>query len=186
MILLARFIQCVLILVMENWPTTLPLPLMGSRTGVSSRGELVEMESGRARRRRQFEDPLEVMEVQWNFTKDEFDDFKIFFDANLENGSLSFIIEAYGIVAFLNGTYSFSRSDNLFTVAASLLIITAIRLEFIALSGQHSDFVEMGAEDGGVLLCGRSISFLFPINLSGQFSDSVRMAASTDEILQAR
>lgn len=87
------------------------------------------MESGRIRKRRLCADPYEAWEVQWNFTEDQFDDFKAFFDTTLVNGSLSFAIDFFGIdreVVFVGGQYSFVRADNLFSVSATLEVVSLV------------------------------------------------------------
>lgn len=88
------------------------------------------MSSKRIRTRRMFTEPLDVLEVEWNFTQDQFNTFVSFFDTDLENGSLPFQLttpssgdssqEITRDLAFMGGSYSFSRQDNLFTVVASL------------------------------------------------------------------
>ncbi len=93
------------------------------------------MESGRQRIRRLYTEPIEVMEVTWNFTVDEYSTFRDFFIHTLQQGSLPFEMETKEFApdpdyirvytrqyAFLNGTYEFSRSDNLFSVRTTLEI----------------------------------------------------------------
>jgi hypothetical protein len=60
------------------------------------------------------------MDVSWNFTQDQFDDFRTFFNETLVNGSLTFDWEEVGTLSFWQATYSFSRTDNLFSVTATL------------------------------------------------------------------
>lgn len=78
------------------------------------------MESGRLRNRRLHASPIEMMEVAWNFTEDQFDIFKTFFDVGLENGTLEFDLAGIGTVAFWESTYSQNHTDNLFYVSAKL------------------------------------------------------------------
>ncbi len=81
------------------------------------------MESGRVRNRRDYLEPMETLEVQWSFIEEEFGIFKAFFDQTLENGSQSFTFNVFGEdkeMAFLDGNYSFSHSDNLVSVVATL------------------------------------------------------------------
>lgn len=108
------------------WPDTLPVPLATPRARMAPRGERMEMETGRVRKRRTVEEALEVWEVQWNFTEDQFAGFKDFFEQTLENGSLPFLIELFDDVkgmAFADGKYAFDRSDNLVMVSAVLELL---------------------------------------------------------------
>lgn len=95
------------------------------------------MESRRLRCRRLHSAPFKTMEVKWNFTADEYDAFRTFFNEVLEYGQNLFamitqepdvdplLIRRYtrGLF-FLDGTYKFEGSDNLVTVSASLEIDT--------------------------------------------------------------
>lgn len=105
------------------WPTLLPVPMAKPRMLVAPRNLRTMMESGRIRSRRVNDEPLEVLEVQWSFTANQFFTFKDFFDDTLENGSLPFLIDIFNEereMVFLESKYDFARSDNLFSVMASL------------------------------------------------------------------
>jgi len=105
------------------WPDSLSLPLAKPHQSVAPQNLKTVMDSGRVRNRRILDTPLKILEVQWNFTADHFAVFKTFFEEQLENGSLAFGIEIFGVeeeMAFADSTYTFSRSDNLFTVVAVL------------------------------------------------------------------
>lgn len=125
------------------WPSTLSTPMLGRLHRFFPRPEVVQMESGRFRKRRIFLDSMELMEVQWSFTEDQFDAFELFFHEQLNNGSLSFVLTTAAAaegrppteedivreVVFWEGTYSFSRSDNLFAVSATLEVIPQPEVE---------------------------------------------------------
>lgn len=112
-----------------DWPATLPKPLMGARVATDSRSWRTEMETGRVRQRRVQLLPLRLVQAEWSFTGDAFETFKEFFEVSLENGSLPFALELFGAdseeseVAFM-GPYSWSRSDNLFSVSAVLEVLS--------------------------------------------------------------
>lgn len=86
------------------------------------------------RHRRTFTAPLELIDVTWNFTLDEFEVFKAFFEEDLVNGSLLFEMttpdfapvhmdrSVTRMLGFWGANYGFNRSDNLFTVTAILEI----------------------------------------------------------------
>lgn len=104
------------------------MPLVNPRFASSSRVLRTEMESGRIRSRRQFEDPVEILEVEWHFTEDQFETFKDFFDVTLVNGTLSFTIalesETEREVVFFEANYAYSSSDNLFIVNSQLELLS--------------------------------------------------------------
>jgi len=105
------------------WPTALPVPMVGARVNIVTSNNRTMFETGRVRNRRNFQDPIKYVDVVWNFTEDQFSTFKSYFETELENGTLSFIIELFGTdteVFFFDCSYSFSRSDNLFSVQAFL------------------------------------------------------------------
>lgn len=133
------------------WPDALPVPLRAHQQA----GELftlrTEFESGRIRKRRTVPDPRETLTVTWNFTADQFEEFKTFFDESLENGSLNFVIPLFGAereVEFRDSTYSFSRTDNLYAVSASLFVepLTEIPSDDFEL---YADGANLGGRDGG-------------------------------------
>jgi uncharacterized repeat protein (TIGR01451 family) len=105
------------------WPESLPLPAQMVDVDVQTKSVRTVMETGRVRKRRTTTVPLKIWAVTWNFTFDEYAGFRNFFNGDLVNGSESFVIELMGvdtIVAFADGSYSFFRSDNLFSVKAEL------------------------------------------------------------------
>jgi len=114
-----------------EWPDSLPTPLIGRGHTVGSRSDIVMMESGRRRVRRMHDTPIEFIEATWNFTEDQFDTFKTWFENTLENGSLPFYMittdpPSYRLnweLAFKDGNYEFDRSDNLFSVKAVLEVL---------------------------------------------------------------
>jgi hypothetical protein len=104
---------------------------------VDPRSAPVLMESGRMRRRRTFLDPLELIAVSWNFTEDQFEAFKTFFEIDLQNGSEHFELitpdfppagfvfrTVTRVLAFWECNYAFTRSDNLFSVTATLEVVS--------------------------------------------------------------
>jgi hypothetical protein len=116
------------------WPYDLPTPLFGRTHKFSSRGEGTEMASARLRWRRNHDEPIETIGVQWNFTDDQFARFQEFFDENLNNGEKVFILETYDQsaeehmitvvtrqVAFLQ-PYKGNRDGNLHAVSATLVV----------------------------------------------------------------
>jgi len=117
------------------WPDGLDTPLVDRKHQILPRSQVTRMESGRNRIRRLQLEPIEVVDVTWNFVADAYVTFRNFFINDLEHGSLFFVMETlepsplpgYSYLmtrsyAFLDGTYSFSESDNLFTVTATLEI----------------------------------------------------------------
>ena len=118
---------------LSSWPEGLDTPLVERRHTIYPRASTVKMESGRRRVRRMQLEPIEILDVTWNFTADAYVTFRDFFINDLEHGSLFFVMETLEPTdelgqyilftrsyAFLDGTYVFSESDNLFTVNASL------------------------------------------------------------------
>ena len=83
------------------------------------------METGRVRVRRTLEVAREGLEVDWNFTGDQFETFKAFFEQQLENGSLSFVMEVMDLgreVEFRDSSYRFNHTDSVYSVSAELLM----------------------------------------------------------------
>lgn len=108
-----------------TWPTSLPLPLIKRKYDLDPRNASTIMETGRMRNRRVYDIPVKMIQVAWNFTQDEFDTFKSFFDTDLENGTLTFDWDEEGTLAFYPATYDFTRTDNLFAVSATLEVVVA-------------------------------------------------------------
>ena len=115
------------------WPEGLDTPLVERRHQILPRSQITEMESGRKRIRRLQLEPIEVVDVTWNFVADAYVTFRNFFINDLKHGSLFFVMETIEpsdgpstfirftrSYAFLDGKYNFSQSDNLFTVSAIL------------------------------------------------------------------
>ena len=106
------------------WPDALPVPLRAHQRTGDLLFTRTEFDSGRIRKRRIADDPREYWEVTWHFTRDQFEEFKRFFDETLENGSSNFAIEMFGEVRdveFKESTYTFSHSDNLYAVSSTLM-----------------------------------------------------------------
>ena len=116
-----------------DWPVGLGLPLVGNRRKLQPRSFITRMDSKRTRVRRSYETYLDLVDFDWNFTEDEFDTFKTFFEDSLLNGTYPFVItlvdiddsSQYAITeyAFWEATYSFSRSDNLVNVFATCVVL---------------------------------------------------------------
>lgn len=103
-----------------DWPTTLPHPKVEHRQTVEPRSLETQMESGRVRVRRKYEISVTLYEVTWEFTKEEYVSFREFFKLDLDNGTSDFELSGIGTVAFWGATYSFSRTDNNYSVSAVL------------------------------------------------------------------
>ena len=114
------------------WPPTIPLPLMSPAREYRPRAEIHRMESKRIRVRRYYPDFFTVYDFEWNFTQDEFDLFKTFFEDDLVNGSECFTIQFldpfdssqlsitdYG---FFEAGYQFSYTNGFFKVTAVAVI----------------------------------------------------------------
>lgn len=121
-------------------PSNIPVPLIHRSMRTLARATSVKMESKRIRRRRTHSAILDILEVRWHLTADQFQWFKDFFEDTLQNGTLPFTMTTFdpspkpGIVveidwklAFLNATYTLVRSDNLFAVDADLEVFHEIR-----------------------------------------------------------
>lgn len=82
------------------------------------------METGRVRNRRGFATTLDTYEAAWAFTEDQYAIFREFFNATLENGTLTFMLpmqdDSELEVGFMKCTYQFNRTDNLYSVKAVL------------------------------------------------------------------
>lgn len=125
---------------MTPWPDTIPSPLVRAQVAVDPRSETTEMEGGWIRKRRQHLEPRKVWDVEWNFVVDQFVTFKDFFDGDLGNGSLPFVLYMLGgfkRVVFADADYSYTRTDNLFNVTASLEVVADSN--WILLSGVWDD-----------------------------------------------
>lgn len=119
-----------------EYPLTIPVPLIEREHQLSARPSERQMESGRLRRRRLQIELQEFLKVSWNFTEDDFGTFKSFYEDTLDNGSLSFLmvtfeddpqgsgelLEVDWELAFV-GVPQHSRSDNLFSVSATLEVL---------------------------------------------------------------
>lgn len=135
--------------VLIEWPVDeLPVPLKGDRKHRFLTNSLnTQFDTRRFRTRRQFSTPLfEAIEVVWNFTRDEFYTFEAFFKDDLVNGSLPFSMDVGESepleLAFLQ-PYSFSRSDNLFSVVGLLEVYIQD-----GESGESGDGLDSGEESG--------------------------------------
>lgn len=119
-----------------EWPINLPTPLINRDHTFNSRNIITQMSSTRVRVRRQFDETVELINCQWNFTNDEFSEFKHFFDVHLENGANNFLLVTYDLsptshyvrvvtreVNFYGAKYSGGRDDNLHAVNAVLEVV---------------------------------------------------------------
>lgn len=109
-----------------TWPDALPVPLRAHQQAGDLLFVRTDFDSGRIRKRRIVENPREYWEVVWNFTGDQFEEFKTFFDETLENGASNFSIVLFGHTReaeFRESSYSFSHSDNLYSVTSSLMVV---------------------------------------------------------------
>lgn len=107
-----------------DWPAALPLPVPLPKHSFRSRNLRTEMDSSRLRIRRTCLEPKELIDVVWNFTNDEYEDFESFFKEDLSNGATAFLIPLIDLVeykvTFRDAKYRAGRSDNLHTVTAIL------------------------------------------------------------------
>lgn len=113
----------------------IPAPLLGRRNRITPRSDGLMMETGRRRIIRKHAGSFEIMEINWSFTEDQFNDFKTFFEIHLQNGSLPFGLVTYDPtddahyidqiiweLAFMEA-YSLSHSDNLYAVTGTVEIL---------------------------------------------------------------
>ena len=110
------------------WPDEIPVPHPDHTRPLDPRSEITGMDSGRIRLRRQFSDPLELLEVTWNFTDDQFQAFESFFTSTLSNGEKAFTIyleESEGYDVQFYGSYQYHRADNHHQVTAVLEVISS-------------------------------------------------------------
>lgn len=118
------------------WPEELPTPLLTRSHSIAPRSQQTVMESARLRIRRQTTEILELISVNWNFTVDQFSVFQAFHSATLLNGELPFQLDTLDVspnegmliatsreVAFWEGKYSFTKTDNCYTVTAQLEVV---------------------------------------------------------------
>jgi hypothetical protein len=115
-----------------DWPTTLPLPLVGPPRTLQPRNETHIMESQRIRVRRYFTDYRELLDFEWSFTVDEFEIFKAFFEDDLCNGESPFIItftdpddsnmQSITDYGFFEGEYQWAYTDGVYAVTATVII----------------------------------------------------------------
>lgn len=114
------------------WPDALPTPLLGRQRGIGSQALATRMDSGRVRVRQTQTVPLELQSVRWNFTAGQFSEFLTFFQEDLENGELSFLMPTAKTgetdqdekeFAFWEGRFDWEHTDNLFAVSATLELI---------------------------------------------------------------
>jgi hypothetical protein len=121
---------------LPEWPSTIPVPLVDRQHEFRPLSDGTLMESGRMRIRRASLLPQEFIKVRWNFTEDQYETFEQFFQTTILNGELSFLLvtydpsseefmvtEVHREVAFVEGKYGFTKSDNLFAVSATLEVV---------------------------------------------------------------
>lgn len=110
------------------WPGNLPLPLINSSqvgTGTDTR---IQMETGRFRQVPLI-DTMETAAVQWLFTEDQYSQFREFWHNDMQDGTIPVTLSIYGTLracAFVEATYTWSRTDNVFAVSASLEMDVAL------------------------------------------------------------
>lgn len=117
------------------WPESLPAPLIGRTHSLRPRSASTMMESNRKRIRRLHTTSIELIDVDFNFTEDQYDTFRTFFISELDSGVKSFVLITYELaaldgyyqivdrlVSFVDGTYSFSQSDGLVVVTGTLIV----------------------------------------------------------------
>lgn len=117
------------------YPESLPTPQLGRRHTVDPRLDVTKMESNRLRIRRIHIEEVELMDVEWNFTLDQYETFRQWFIEEINSGVDFFIMITFDLVrtpgyyvettrelAFLDGTYSMSQSDGLVNVTATLIL----------------------------------------------------------------
>lgn len=112
-----------------DWPALLPTAHHVRSHLIEPRATVTMMETGRPRVRKEYSEPLEVVQYVWNFTGDQFDIFKDYMEANLANGQNHFIMAGYEdgllitrVVAFLE-PYQFNHQDNHYQVQAVFEVI---------------------------------------------------------------
>ena len=108
------------------WPTSLALPQHMAAVQCKARNAVTEMETGRKRIRRTFQDIKEAYSVRWSFVQSEYSTFLDFYETELDNGSLSFVLTIYGVereFVFANGQYSFQKLDNAVLVSSVLFLL---------------------------------------------------------------
>lgn len=123
----------------QIWPEALPVPLITRNNSFNPRGSNTVMDSKRIRTRRSFQSPIQFLSAKWNFTEDQFETFKAFFEDDLVNGSElfefvsreydedpHFMIETTWVLAFWEGKYAFAFSDNVYAVSATLLCTESV------------------------------------------------------------
>lgn len=114
------------------WPENLPHPLKGPALVIDPRNETLVFETERTRVRKYFPEKLEVFDFQWNFTQDEFDIFKTFYEDELDNGQEAFTIQvldpddsnALSIIdyGFFESNYQWSYTDGVYQVIAQVIV----------------------------------------------------------------
>lgn len=116
------------------WPETLPLPSVGAQLNTVPQNEITSMETGRTRIRRRSVPLWEMFDFECNFMEDKFEEFKEFFEQDLENGSRIFVLEVFGVeteVYFAEPTYAWERSDNLFKIKFNLCAVTEEEVDLL-------------------------------------------------------
>lgn len=149
-------------LVAAEWPSALPAPLLNrGHTIVPGMSQTI-METGRIRQRPLFVDVVELMDVQWHLTEDQFEIFEQFVEVDLNRGTLRTTLFGFDsssiqgvnrmvwrVVAFYpGGEYSFSHTDNLFTVKAAMEVIGQFYVE--GSTGPDSEIIGDGSPEGVV------------------------------------
>lgn len=143
-----RFFRILFQIGVLDFPDELPAPLIQHTRRIQNHNRITEFETSRKRKRRMFDEERELWQVQWNFTDDEFEVFKAFFDEDLRNGELGFELEVFEQprqVEFFDAAYSMARSDNLHQVNAVLLVEP---LDITIIVDDFEDYADDALVDG--------------------------------------
>jgi hypothetical protein len=142
-----------------NGAYAIPVPLLEHTRSLAARPSEREMESSRVRRRRMQAELQQFLKASWNFTEDEFSAFVRFYELTLDNGSLSFLLKTFEEdpdgsgdtvevdweLAFV-GKPQHSRSDNLFSVSATLEVLDSEAIPALPPTS-FGHFGDEGADD---------------------------------------
>lgn len=117
------------------WPSTLPTPLLDRQITKDPRTWANQMESNRTRNRPTGDGSVKVMAADFNFTREEYAEFKQFFEVTLVQGTLTFVMETLEQddspqlarqtlyqLAIYDVTYTWNQDDNLYAVSANFQV----------------------------------------------------------------
>lgn len=169
-----------------NGDYSIPVPLLEHERQLTARPSERQMESSRVRRRRMQADLQEFLKVSWNFTEDEFNTFKSFYEDTLDNGTISFLMKTFeddpagsGDVVEVSWELAFvgepqhARSDNLFSVSATLeitdkLIQSALPSITFGYFGDEGSEDDNGTIEGNASDCRENVSVLLDGLVEGE------------------